>query len=42
MYKEKKKVTFGYMPVIKDDDDDNYRRSSIRKKLAKDLPMDKI
>lgn len=36
--KEKKKVTFGYIPAYKDEDDDNYGRYSSRRKLAKDLP----
>lgn len=36
--KEKKRVTFGYIPAYKDEDDENYMKRSLRKKLAKDLP----
>ncbi len=38
MNKEKKKVTFAYVPAYKDEDDDGYRRRRPSKRLAKDLP----
>lgn len=37
--KEKKRVTFSYIPAYKDEDDDNYnQRRSSKRKIAKDLP----
>ena len=36
--KEKKKVTFAYVPAYKDEDDDGYRKRRPSKRLAKDLP----
>jgi hypothetical protein len=37
--KEKKKVTFAYIPSYKDEDDDHYgRHRSYTKRIAKDLP----
>jgi hypothetical protein len=37
--KEKKRVTFAYIPAYKDEDDDTFgRHRSYTKRIAKDLP----
>ena len=36
--KEKKKVTFAYIPAYKDDEDEGYRGRKRSSRLAKDLP----
>ena len=38
--KEKKRVTFAYVPAYKDDEDGNHRK--LKKRIAKDLPMSQI
>ena len=40
LLKEKKRVTFSYIPAHKDEDDENYQqRRPSKKRLLKDLPM---